>query len=665
MWDMMLYPGVPHTSRRHRRGRHSKKGRKCRACREHLGKVTVGGKKVEMAYCERHYCQKFLADGTASGSDDMPCMKYVKDADPEKFRYCSDRTGSLLCERHTCEWPTCTAEVEGKGERGDPSRSCDRHRRCARDGCGAPCSRRDTDAGPVVLLRWCGLHCCRAEGCTEGRAVDNEMYCERHVCLEPLCGGGKKRVTGVTGLGTGAGAGVGGRFCADHQCKADGCLERRDQRVRGSEHCALHICWVEGCSRPASAAAAGSGNRCDVHRECREVGCREYVYVERGPGEEVKYPTCEKHHKPQCPAQTPTGTQCDKRLDANQRYCRDHSCELSSCGDQRRPDSLQYCPAHKCSVPACQQLRRNTIAGLDQLLSSSSFPSGGGFPLGGRAAAASLLFGGCGGGGGGGAVGVLDLNSSFSSYCAAHACRGDGGRCGEGAVEGALFCGKHGCSRKGCVREVTAAGLSRRRGGGGGGLCDRHHRKRKEFGLGGACGGVPPPMGSLGGPMGMPMPMPMPMGFLPPFFGGPFFDSSGSGTVDQAGVRARHGHDGVDHVQPALAVEDGHQEAYGGGADLARDHDGRGRGGVGDAGGEAELAHGAAGVEHGPYAAECHCRCGAVALSVSNSWGLFSTLEMRGTDGREVTYMTAGIWRRENCSNMMMDRGATLRWGDG
>ncbi|KAK7746762.1 hypothetical protein SLS53_001950 [Cytospora paraplurivora] len=515
MWDMMLYPGVPHPSRRHRRGRHSKKGRRCRACRAHLGKVTVGGKRVEMAYCERHHCQKFLADGTV-------CQEQRNGRNP-LWKYCDLResveiysntcdqprlvgAGSLLCEKHTCEWPTCTAEVEGKGEKGDPSRCCDRHRRCARDGCDAPCFRRDTDAAAGAALRWCGLHYCRAEGCGEGRAGDNEMYCERHVCLEPLCGGGKKKAAGVAGLGTAAG--VGGRFCADHQCKTDGCLERRDQRLRGSEHCALHICWVEGCSKPAS-AAAGSGNRCDIHRECREVGCREYVYVERGPGEEVIYPTCET-------PQTPAGTQCDKRLDANQRYCKDHSCELSSCGDQRRPDSLQYCPAHKCSVPACQQLRRNTIAGLEQLLSSSS--SSGGFPLGGRAA--SLLFG------RGSAMG-LDLNSSFGSYCSAHACRGDGGRCGERVAEGALFCGKHGCSRKGCVREVTATGLSRR-GDGGGGLCDRHYKKMKELGLGG--GGMPPPIGPFGGPMGMPMPMPMPMGFPPPFFGGPFFDSSVSGS---------------------------------------------------------------------------------------------------------------------------------------
>ncbi|ROV95139.1 hypothetical protein VSDG_05863 [Cytospora chrysosperma] len=434
MWDMMFYGGAPYSRCCRKSRRSSKKGRKCRACREHIGKVTVGGKKVDMAYCEKHHCQKVLANGSvcqeqrngrnplwkycdlhlrcqAPGSDDMPCMKYVKDADPEKFKYCSDhgcryphceqtkhegsrgycpqhsclankarkdacdqprlvQDGSPFCERHTCEWPTCTAEAEGRGERGDAGRSCEQHRRCAAEGCAGACFRRDTGAA----LRWCGLHYCHRDPCPEPRAPGSERFCDRHVCVEPTCGAGRKEEVAKRG----------GRFCADHQCRADGCLERRDLRVRGAEYCALHICWVEGCPRPAAAAA---GN----HR---------------------------------CPASTPGGTQCDKRLDSGQRYCRDHSCELSSCGDQRRPDSLQYCPAHRCAAPACQQLRKNTIAGLvrpDDLLMLAGGGGGGG-----TASRASLLFslaaGGSGGGGG--------LVAPLSSYCSAHACQGDGGRSG-------------------------------------------------------------------------------------------------------------------------------------------------------------------------------------------------------------------------------------------
>lgn len=63
MWDMMLYGGAPY-SRRYRSRRSSKKGRKCRACKEHIGKVTVGGRKVDMVYCERHHCQKIMTNGT-------------------------------------------------------------------------------------------------------------------------------------------------------------------------------------------------------------------------------------------------------------------------------------------------------------------------------------------------------------------------------------------------------------------------------------------------------------------------------------------------------------------------------------------------------------------------------------------------------------------------
>ncbi|KUI68001.1 hypothetical protein VM1G_03146 [Cytospora mali] len=534
MWDMMLYGGAPY-SRRYRRSRHSsKKGRKCRACREHIGKVTVGGKKVDMVYCEKHHCQKILTDGTVCQeqrngrnplwkycdlrSDDMPCMKYVKDANPEKFKYCSDHgckyphceqnkqesskgycpqhsclakphktcdqprlvgDGSFFCEKHTCESATCTAEVDGRGDKGDPSRSCEQHRRCASEGCSGPCFRRDTGA----TVRWCGLHYCHRDPCPEARAVGNDKYCERHICVEPLCGAGRKDMGG------------GGRFCADHQCKTEGCLDRRDQRVRGSEHCALHICWVEGCPRPAVAA----GNRCDVHRECREAGCREYIFVEKGMGEEMKYPTCEK-------PTTLTGTQCDNRLDNKaQRYCKDHSCELSSCADQRRPDSLQYCPAHKCTLPTCQQLRKNTIAGLDPLLLSG----GGGY----GALRASLLLAGRG-------LGDAGLLVA-SSYCSAHACQGDGGKCGERVVEvgSSSFCGRHECSRRGCVKEV---GERSRKGSSRGGLCDRHYKKKKSGGgvCGGGGGGGGPPVGPFG-------PMGMPMGF-PPFLGGQVYDSSDS-----------------------------------------------------------------------------------------------------------------------------------------
>lgn len=241
-------------------------------------------------------------------------MRSVKDGDPERFKYCSEHgckyghcergkhegskgycrehccvagpanscerarlaeEGSLFCETHTCEAQTCRAEVAGRGDRGDASRSCESHRRCGREGCPAPCHTRDTG----VTVRWCGLHYCHEPSCQSERASAdlNSRYCTAHTCLEPLCASGR--------LDMGA-----GRYCLDHQCRTDRCPERRDQRTPGTDHCPLHVCWVEHCPRPATAGT----NRCLDHRYCREQGCREYILVERGPeGDDIRHPTCD------------------------------------------------------------------------------------------------------------------------------------------------------------------------------------------------------------------------------------------------------------------------------------------------------------------------------------------------------------------------------------
>lgn len=61
MWDMMLMGGGPY-GRRHKGGGGHRRGKtthgRCRACREPIGKVTLYGKRVDLAYCQRHHCQK-------------------------------------------------------------------------------------------------------------------------------------------------------------------------------------------------------------------------------------------------------------------------------------------------------------------------------------------------------------------------------------------------------------------------------------------------------------------------------------------------------------------------------------------------------------------------------------------------------------------------------
>lgn len=165
-------------------------------------------------------------------------------------------------------------------------------------------------------------------------------------------------------------------------------------------------------------------------------------------------------------------------------------------------------------MAACQQLRKNTIAGLD--LASGSFR-------------ASLLLGGGffgGGGGGGGGESLL-----MSSYCAAHACAGDGGRCGDRVAElgRSTFCPRHECCHRGCASEATR---QPRRRSSVAGYCDRHYQRRRAGGGGGGVSGGP------FGPMPMPMPMGMPMGF-PSYNGGHGYYSSDSDSESDCGRRPR------------------------------------------------------------------------------------------------------------------------------
>lgn len=127
-----------------------------------------------------------------------------------------------------------------------------------------------------MTVKWCGLHYCHEPSCQSDRAPGNRQYCREHICLEPMCGNGKLDMTS-------------GRYCLDHQCKTERCFERRDQRTPGTDQCALHICWVEQCPKPATVGR----NRCDDHRNCREQGCKEYIFIEKGPEGDIKHPTCE------------------------------------------------------------------------------------------------------------------------------------------------------------------------------------------------------------------------------------------------------------------------------------------------------------------------------------------------------------------------------------
>lgn len=224
--------------------------------------------------CRYPHCEQVKREGS-KGYCPRHCCLAAPHGSCEKPRLVDD--GSLFCETHTCEAQTCTAEVAGRGEMGDASRSCDNHRRCAREGCTGRCHTRDTG----MTVKWCGLHYCEEASCQSERALGNRHHCSEHTCMEPMCGNGKLDMAA-------------GRYCLDHECRTERCFERRDHRTPRSEYCALHVCWVDHCPKPAALGR----NRCDDHRYCREHGCREYIHIERGPEGDILYPACETRETP-------------------------------------------------------------------------------------------------------------------------------------------------------------------------------------------------------------------------------------------------------------------------------------------------------------------------------------------------------------------------------
>lgn len=161
---------------------------------------------------------------------------------------------------------------------------------------------------------------------------EGEGVCEKHLCVEVGCtrarSSGKRRKWWERKMNReqqeqqrdpyyiGAGAGSGtdydlartasSRFCEDHECRVERCLERIDVRVKGTEYCPVHRCVVEGCVKPATGggggerrgggggARGGSAMRCLDHRYCVVEGCKEWVFIERkGEEDEVRHPECE------------------------------------------------------------------------------------------------------------------------------------------------------------------------------------------------------------------------------------------------------------------------------------------------------------------------------------------------------------------------------------
>lgn len=188
-------------------------------------------------------------------------------------------------------------------------------------------------------------------------------------------------------------------------------------------------------------------------------------------------------------------------------FCDLHVCGFRGCPNGRPFDSLQYCALHKCrSTTGCQDVVKNTMT-TDSDVAAATTLLGQMFASLGRGGASAglehLLVGG----------NLSPWLTHRNSYCARHACQGDGGRCRDevvsvptihqedtnesdkrgrrrnrtedpraysrnnnsdsssGEQQLSHFCRKHLCARHGCPAEATRPGIH-----GEGGTCGRHYR---------------------------------------------------------------------------------------------------------------------------------------------------------------------------------------------
>lgn len=87
-WDFMYPRGY-----RPRRsgGRHHHKKNLCLECKADIGKPTIGGpggRKVQLRYCQKHYCARILANGTI-----------CSDKNNGRSAYCDHRESSSVTSR--------------------------------------------------------------------------------------------------------------------------------------------------------------------------------------------------------------------------------------------------------------------------------------------------------------------------------------------------------------------------------------------------------------------------------------------------------------------------------------------------------------------------------------------------------------------------------------
>ncbi|SCN97311.1 uncharacterized protein FFB20_15632 [Fusarium fujikuroi] len=242
-------------------------------------------------YCRDHSCKAKVKDKQCyelPHKNSQYCEEHSKEFKCKNPKCDSDRDGSeRYCKKHHCEVDDChrkTLRLEDHEMAGRDKKKCYRHQHCEASRDCKNYSLWDPDKTPTRLCA-------------------NHYKCQfLHDC---------------NGFAQGD-----SRFCTEHECDQQGCLQPRDAH-NGliMRWCHMHLCSAPGCPDFANGHGHAHPQKCFRHT-CQRADCSEIV----------------------------------QDSNPNSHFCQTHACADPSCSYESTIPS-GYCYGHGCNTPGCRAPR--------------------------------------------------------------------------------------------------------------------------------------------------------------------------------------------------------------------------------------------------------------------------------------------------------------------
>ncbi|KAM7204785.1 hypothetical protein V8F33_001374 [Rhypophila sp. PSN 637] len=281
--------------------------------------------------------------------------------------------------------------------------------------------RYSQGGGSTVVSQYCKQHTCihflREEGCTNKKPL-HDTVCPIHArCPLPDCTQARAQFLdpGYDPNSHSVPRYVRFEFCAEHKCILRSCPRRRTSPK--STYCQAHSCHAEGCLNQSQEQR----NCCEEH-QCKAGSCRTIV--------EGNYPYCALHIKCEIASCGRARHSMAPKSDEYLPFCTEHAtCEVGRCRELRLNNS-SFCGTHTCQERDCKKSANSRPYCNEHSCQDADCP----YP---RAWAPQL--------------------NDRDKFCPLHTCRSQG--CQEYVASRAIFCKKHGCSRRGCLSEALVEQL--------------------------------------------------------------------------------------------------------------------------------------------------------------------------------------------------------------